>query len=63
VLAEGTLFWKTPGYAARVMETLGPLLPGTAKAELIDKPAPGTGTQAIDPNLIGAAAAALSTRR
>ncbi|HEX4534700.1 MAG TPA: hypothetical protein VH000_10750, partial [Rhizomicrobium sp.] len=63
VLAEGTLFWKTPGYAARVMETLGPLLPGTAKAELIDKPASGTATQAIDPNLIGAAAAALSTRR
>lgn len=53
VLAEGTMFWKAPGYADRVAETLGRLVPHGPALSI---------TRRQDVNLYGSAAAALSTR-
>lgn len=51
VLAEGSLMWKSVGYAARVQQTLEGLAPNGPRFELIHRP---------DVNLFGSAAAALS---
>jgi hexokinase len=50
ILAEGSLIWKTPGYAARVEATLGRMAPGQ----------PFLLTKLDDANLFGAAYGALT---
>lgn len=51
IQAEGGLFWKATGYHDRVTETLGRLLPGSRRMDII---------HVDDVNLMGAAAAALT---
>lgn len=53
IQAEGGLFWKATGYHDRVGETLGKLLAGSARMDVI---------HVDDVNLMGAAAAALTAK-
>jgi hexokinase len=50
IQAEGTLFWKTPGYRERVEQTLARLAPEGCTCEIL---------HVVDVNLVGAACAAL----
>jgi hexokinase len=54
ILAEGSLFWKTPGYARRVMDTLKTLVPDRQAVALLPRCAP------VEATFIGSACAALS---
>jgi hexokinase len=60
ILAEGSLFWKTPGYSDRVIATLARLLAPGESANIIPIPTDAVSGQRLDPNWIGAASAALS---
>lgn len=60
ILAEGSLFWKTPGYSDRVIATLARLLAPGESANIIPIPTDAASGQRLDPNWIGAASAALS---
>jgi hexokinase len=53
IQAEGGLFWKATGYHDRVVETLGKLLAGSRRMDVI---------HVDDVNLMGAAAAALTAK-
>ena len=54
ILAEGSLFWKTPGYAQRVMRVLGNLVSGDDAVVFLPPCAP------VEATFLGSACAALS---
>lgn len=54
ILAEGSLFWKAPGYARRTRRTLAHLLEGGPRFEVFSQE---------DTNLVGSACAALQAAR
>ena len=54
ILAEGTLFWQTPGYYDRVQQTLADLVASHTTTRILRCPSH------VDANFLGAACAALS---
>lgn len=54
ILAEGTMFWQTPGYRQRVVKTLARLVASNTNTKLLQCPVE------VDANFLGAACAALS---
>ncbi|MGH8559280.1 MAG: hexokinase family protein [Methylococcales bacterium] len=54
ILAEGTMFWQTPGYCQRVKKTLAHLVTSGTTTKILQCPSD------VDANFLGAACAALS---